>query len=334
MYTIQGGGSFTRTNIDQINANFSEVMAGVTPGRTIYCQPSATGVQNQDGSSTKPFTSFLEAYASARSGFNDVIYVVGDGGTSGSVRITSAMTLSKNAVHVIGVGAPSYNPRARFATLSGTTAFAPFVTVSGTGCIFYNFSLFNDNAIAAQITWTDSGGRNYYGNIQFGGMADATSAADAGSRILKLGGASASGENLFQNCTFGLDTIPRSVANATIEFAGNSKRNVFIDCLFPTRCTASTPIHMISSGTNPLETFQLFVNPIFWNMPTNGSGTALAAVATLAASGNGNVVLKNPSRYNITDWGTNATSNAQIYVDGAATGATDDIGRGAVAIAS
>ncbi len=143
-----------------------------------------------------------------------------------------------------------------------------------------------------------------------------------------------SGENLFVDCTFGVDTIARSAANATIEFAGNSKRNVFINCKFITRCTASTPIHMKSSGTNPLETYQLFVNPVFWNEAANGSGTTLAAVATLAASGNGNVVLVNPSRFLITDWGTDATSLAQIYVDGAATGATDDIGRGAVAIAT
>jgi hypothetical protein len=165
-------------------------------------------------------------------------------------------------------------------------------------------------------------------------MGDATSAADAGSRILKLGGSGASGENLFDNCTFGLDTMPRSAANATIEFAGSSKRNVFRNCIFPTRCTAATPIHIKSSGSNPLETFQLFINPVFWNQPANGSGTAMTGVATLAASGNGNVVLKNPSRFFITDWGTDSTSLAQVYVDGAATGATDDIGRGAVAIAT
>ena len=161
------------------------------------------------------------------------------------------------------------------------------------------------------------------------------SVTSAGSRILVLGGqTTSSGENLFVNCTFGVDTQARSAANASIEFSTNSKRNVFVDCKFVARCTASTPIFLKSSGTNPLETYQLFINPVFWNQAANGSGTTLAAVATLAASGNGNVVLRNPSRFLITDWGTDATSLAQIYVDGAATGATDDIGRGAVAIAS
>jgi hypothetical protein len=335
MYTpLSGGGALTRQNISDINANFAALFAGITPGNVIYCNPASANAQAQDGSQQKPYSDLPTAYSKGRSGFNDVIVLVGDGGTGATARLTSTLTWAKNALHLVGVGAPSYNPRARISTLSGATAFAGFVTVTGTGCIFYNFALFNDNAIAAQITWLDQGGRNYYNSVMFGGMGDATSAADADSRVLKLGGSGASGENVFENCTIGLDTIARSDANASVEFAGNSKRNVFRNCLFPVRATAATPVILLSSGTNPLETFQLFVNPVFWNQQANGSGTTLSAVATLAANGNGNVVLKNPSRFNVTDWGTNATSNAQIYVDGPATGATDDIGRGAVAIAT
>jgi hypothetical protein len=332
---VSGGGTFTRQNIEQINDNFARLFALVTPGNIIYCNPAGTGTASQDGSEDHPYTSLVQAYSNTRNGMNDIVFLVGDGGTGASARPTSTLTLDRNAAHLFGVAAPSNNTRARIATLSGNTAFASFVSVTGTGSMFANFALFNDNAVASQITWTDAGGRNSYQDVNFGGMADATSAADAGSRILKLGASSgASGENLFVNCTFGLDTIARSAANATIEFTTGSKRNKFVDCFFPSRCTASTPIHMISSGTNPLETYQLFINPVFWNQQANGSGTTLAAVATLAASGNGNVILVNPTRFNITDWGTNATSLAQIYVDGAATGATDDIGRGAVAIAS
>ena len=59
----------------------------------------------------------------------------------------------------------------------------------------------------------DSGGRNFYSNVNFGGMGDAASAADAGSRSIKI----TSGENTFDNCSFGLDTVARSAANANIE---------------------------------------------------------------------------------------------------------------------
>lgn len=331
---ITGGGAFTRQNIEQINDNFARLFALVTPGNIIYCNHAATGGGPQDGSEDAPYTSLVTAYSKTRTGKNDIVFLVGDGGTGASARITTTLSLDRNAAHIFGIAAPSNNTRARITTLSGATAFASFVSVTGTGSMFSNFSLFNDNAIAAQITWTDAGGRNSYQNVNFGGLADSTSAADADSRILKLGGSGASGENLFVDCTFGLDTVARSAANASIEFAGSSKRNEFRDCKFVARCTASTPLFMTSSGTNPLETYQLFINPVFWNQQANGSGTTLAAVATLAASGNGNVVLRRPSRFNVTDWGTNATSLAQIYVDGPATGATDDIGRGAVAIAS
>lgn len=331
---ITGGGAFTRQNIEAINDNFARLFAMVTPGNIIYCNPGATGTTQQDGSEDRPYTSFVTAYSKTRTAKNDIVLVVGDGGTGATVRLTSTMTLDRNAAHVFGIAAPSNNTRARFSTLSGATAFASFIKVTGFGSLFSNFSLFNDNAVAAQITWTDQGGRNGYQNVNFGGMGDATSAADADSRILKLGGSGAAGENLFVDCTIGLDTIARSAANVSVEFAGSSKRNVFRNCVFPVRATAATPLILKSSGTNPLETYQLFDRPVFLNQQANGSGTTLTAVATLAANGNGNVVLVRPSRFNITDWGTDATSLAQIYVDGPATGATDDIGRGAVAIAT
>ncbi len=336
MRTITGGGSFTRQNIIDLNANFAQAGTPFTPGNLIYCSPAnGSLVKPQDGSAEQPFTDLATAYAAGRNGKNDIVLLVGDGTTSASVRPTATVTWAKNALHLVGYAAPSNNTRARIATLSGNTAFATFIKVTATGCIFENFSLFNDNAIANQITWTDEGGRNCYNGVNFGGLADATSAADAGSRILKLGGqTTSSGENLFTNCTFGLDTIARSAANASIEFSTNSKRNVFIDCKFVSRATAATPIYIKSSGTNPLETYQLFVRPAFINQQSGGSGTTLTGVATLAAAGNGQVVLVSPSRFNVTDWGTDATSLAQIFLDGAATGATDDIGRGAVAIAT
>ena len=174
MRTITGGGAFTAKNISDINANFSALGSGITPGNIIYCNPGATGVASQDGSEDKPYTSFVEAYSYTRTGLNDIVFIVGDGTTGATVRPTSTLTLDRNAAHVFGVAAPSNNTRARFATLSGNSAFASFVSVTGTGSLFSNFSLFNDNAIANQITWTDAGGRNSYQAVNFGGLADAT----------------------------------------------------------------------------------------------------------------------------------------------------------------
>lgn len=290
--------------------------------------------QNSGEDRSAALKSFTKAYEKCVSGQNDAVVIVGNGGTGASVRLTSTFTWAKNATHLIGAAPASNNTRARITTLSGASAFADFFVVTGTGCLFSNFAVFNDNAIAAQITWADQGGRNCYSGVALQGMGDTTSAADADSVILELGGSGASGENLFLNCTIGIDTRSRGAANHSVEFIGSSKRNKFVDCVFPVMASASTPLILGSSGTNPLETYQLFNRCLFINQQSGGSGTTLDGVATLAASGNGQVILEYCSRYNITDWGTDATSLAQIFVDGPATGATDDIGRAAVAIAT
>lgn len=78
---------------------------------------------------------------------------------------------------------------------------------------------------------------------------------------------------------------------------------------------------------------QLMLEPVFLNGVFSGS-TTLAAVATFPASPGGGVILKNPSRIGITDWGTDSNSLLAVWADGPATGATDDIGRAAVTIAT
>lgn len=286
-------------------------------GKSIYVDP-VNGSDTNDGTSpTSAYRTLPQAYALGTSGANDTIYLMSDGTTTGTARLTSLLTWAKNNLHIIGVCAPSYNPRARISTLSGTAAFANFIKVTGTGCQFANFSIFNDNAIAAQKTWIDQGGRNAYSGILFGGMGDGTSSHSTTSRVLELGGSGASGENAFTGCTFGLDTdlTPgRDVANATIEFVGSSKRNVFNSCRFVASAKATTVIHIKSSGTNPLETFQEFRDCTFQNPYPQSSASLMAACATLAANGNGNLHIINSPLFGITTYGTDATSNAQIYV--------------------
>ncbi len=64
MYTITGGGSFTRTNIDQINANFSEVSSGAASGSatglSVWVRPQS-GNNNNVGTYDRPFASLSGA---------------------------------------------------------------------------------------------------------------------------------------------------------------------------------------------------------------------------------------------------------------------------------
>lgn len=304
-------------------------------GNWYFVNP-ATGSDGNTGAADNPLATLYQAHAKMTSGNNDVCVLVGNGAASGSARLSTALaqtidssvtagTLvwSKNACHLIGQTAPTMvAQRARIAPPSGTYTQATFgsgnfVTVTGAGCYFGNFSLFNGFSTGGtnQICWTDSGGRNFYWNVNFGGMGDAASAADAGSRSVKLSGST--GENTFIDCEFGLDTVTRSAANATLEFAGGCPRNTFKDCNFVFQTSASTPLGIIVSAAAGSDRWQKFDRCTFVNN-VQSTSTTMSGLSTLAASMGGLLLMKDPTMVGITEFGTDATSRGQIYVDGGA----------------
>jgi hypothetical protein len=319
-------------------------------GTWYFCDP-ANGADGQDGTSPETAVATLyRAHALMTAGKNDVCVLIGNGAASGTARLSTALAQSidstvtagtlvwsKNACHLIGVTAPTMNfQRARIAPPSGTytvTTFgsANFVTVSAAGCIFQNFSLFNGFSTggANQICWTDTGGRNYYNNVNFGGMADAGSANSTGSRSLKIG-AAGTGENTFVNCVIGIDTVTRTAANASLEFAGGTPRNAFYNCTFPFQGNTAGILGIVVTGS-AMDRTQLFDNCKFINN-VGSTSTTMAAVSTIAASSGGLLLMHNCSKMGITDWGTDANSLAQTYINMVA--ATADNGGTALASAT
>lgn len=277
------------------------------------------------------FATLYKAHSSMTAGNNDVCVLVGNGAASGTARLSTALAQSvdssvmagtlnwtKNACHLIGMTAPTMNfQRARIAPPSGTytvTTFgsANFVVVTGVGCYFANFSLFNGFSTggAAQICWTDTGGRNYYNNVNFGGMADAGSANSTTSRSLLIG-SGGTGENTFENCTIGIDTVTRTAANASLEFAGSTPRNVFRNCLFPVQTSSAGALCITSSS---MDRFQLFDGCTFVNN-TKSTSTTMTALCTLGAATGGMVILKNCLTVGMTDLFTDATTAGQMFID-------------------
>lgn len=161
------------------------------------------------------------------------------------------------------------------------------------------------------IAWTDSGSRNAYSNVNIYGMADAASAGGANARTLKLNGG---GEHTFINCTLGGDTVARSAANATVELAGGTARNSFIDCTFPFQCSAGTPLGLKVGAAAGMDRYALFKNCSFINN-IGSTSTSMTALATLAASAGGQVVIKSSMMVGIGEFGSDASSLGQIYVD-------------------
>lgn len=283
-----------------------------------YFVDPANGADGNPGSVELPLATLAGALAVCTAGNNDVVILIGDGSTTNTARLTATLTWNKNATHLIGITAPTgVAQRARIAPTTTATAFTPMVNVTAQGCYFANFSLFHGfgTGTTSQICWIDAGGRNYYENVNFGGMGDAASAASAGSRSLKISGTT--GENTFVRCTVGLDTVARGAANASLEFASGTPRNRFIECMFPFQTSAGTPLGILTSAAASMDRWQSFERCVFINN-VDSTSTTMTALATLAASSGGLVLLKDCTTVGITDLFSDATTAGQMYVDGGA----------------
>jgi hypothetical protein len=280
----------------------------------------------------------------ATAGNNDVVILVGDGSTTATARLSKALAQaydstattgkliwSKNATHLIGMTAPTkFAQRARIAPPSGTYTQATFgsadlVSVTASGCFFGNFSLFHGFSTGgtAQRCWVDTGGRNYYMNVHFGGIGDAASAADTGSRSLVISGST--GENTFVGCTIGLDTVARSVANASLEFASATPRNTFVECVFPFQTSNAGVLGILGTGAGCMDRFQEFVGCRFINNIESTSTTMTVLASMTNAAPGGGMLFKDCTLLGITDFG-DANALGVAYVDGGApTAATSGI---------
>jgi hypothetical protein len=297
-----------------------------------YFVDPVNGADGNDGTPELPLKTLYGALAKCTAGNNDVVVLMGDGTSAGSARLSTALaqtidssatagTLNwnKNATHLIGVAAPTMvAQRARIAPPTGTYTQATFnslafINVTASGCYFANLSVFCGFSTGANgmIAWTDSGGRNAYSNVNIYGMADSTSATGANSRTLKLNGG---GEHTFINCVLGGDTVARSGANATVELAGGTARNIFDSCVFPFQASAGTPLGLLVSAASGMDRYQVFKNCSFINN-VGSTSTTLSAFATLPASSGGQVVVQNTMMVGISEYGSDATTRGQIYID-------------------
>lgn len=318
-------------------------MGGFPPftGKWFFVDP-AHGSDGNEGTADSPLATLYRAYALARSGYNDVIVLVGDGSTTGTARMsvalaqtvdstatTGTITWAKNALHLIGMTAPTgVAARARIAPPSGTYTAATFgnsgnmFNVTASGCYFANFSIWGGFSTGATgcFTWKDSGSRNYYWGVHFQGLADAASAQNSASRVLKLTDAQ---ESTFERCTFGVDTVTRTVANATIEFAASSSscaRLKFLECDFPFQTSASTPLGLIASAGG-YDRWIKFDRCCFINN-VKSTSTTMTDLSTITSGGspNGLFLFKDCCLVGITGFGSDL--NNLLIEGGTPTAAT------------
>ena len=312
------------------------VTGGVPPffGRgadTFFVDP-VNGSDGNDGKSVnRAFASLYRAHFMMTAGKNDVCYLIGNGSSTGTCRLSIAnavaaqgptetvatvgtLTWSKNACHLIGIAAPtSIGQRARIApptagSRSSIFNSGNFVVVTAQGCYFSNFDVFNGFAVGgtSQIAWTDSGGRNCYNNVNIQGKGDAASAANVDSRALLVTGST--GENTFRGCTIGLDTIKGVDAATEIELAAGSPRNRFEDCVIEA-CAGGTAATWVTVGAAGIDRYALFRNCMFVNpvLPATGIAASQMTVGmSINAAAGGTVQVMNSMYYGAATMSTSA----------------------------
>jgi len=328
MRFVEQVGAFTADDKALINSNFA-TLYGLTQGQgSVYFCDALNGKDFYNGLAptpagdgvTGPKATLVGAYnacsaLSTSTGQNDTVAILANGGTGATQRIDSAFTWAKGATHLVGICSPvMISQRARMAPSSTTTAFANFFTVSANGCSFQNLAWFDGftTGTTAQICMTVTGSRNYFNRCHIAGMGDTTSAADAGSRSLKIG-SSGSGENLFENCTIGLDTVTRAAANASVEFAGATPRNMFRDCVFPFMTSSATVLGILGTGNGCVDRFNQFTRCTFINAIKSTSTAMTALLSFTTASPGGMVIFKDCAMVGVTKFGdTNGLANSYI----------------------
>lgn len=281
-----------------------------------------TGADGNDGTPSQPLKTLSGALARCTAGNNDVVILIGNGTTAGSARESATLAWNKDATHLIGICGPTQiSQRARIAATAGVN-FTPLVNVTAKGCYFGNLSAFHGYAVAsAQTCWVDAGERNYYGNVSFQGMGNATAAAQTDGRSLVVGGTGGLGENTFDGCSIGVDTVARGVANFSLELVNSTPRNIFRGCVFPMYATANTPVFVKATA---VDRFNMFDRCSFINSVKSGSGTAILSGFSASGAIGGELFLKDCSFVGVTD--IEQTPGNNIFIDGAApTAATSQL---------
>jgi len=312
-------------------------VAGVAMTGDYWFVDPVNGLDGNSGNSPdNALKTLYRAVQKATDGNNDVVVLMGNGQSSGtallskalaqgvdSTATTGTLNWNKNALHLIGICSPTeVGQRARIAPPTGTYTQATFgsgnfIVVSGSGCVFQNIDVFNGFSTGGtnQIAWTDTGGHNAYVNVNIQGIADAASGADTGARCVKISG---TGETTWVNCTLGTDTVARSVANATLEFAGATPRNTFRDCTFPMRATNAGVLDILCTGASAIDRYQRFDNCLFLNAMSSGA-TAQTVVASMTNASPGGYLAMNNCGFvgdASTNWG-DANALANMWVLGA-----------------
>jgi len=266
----------------------------VSPYRTASAT-SGIGNDGNPGTFNKPMKTISAAYERCTSGHGDIIYVMANSNASADVTddLSATLTWSKDAVHLIGLTAPvMVSQRARVNQLSTATGVSPMLNVTGNGCVFSNLQFFQGvNDATSLVNVQVTGQRNYFDNVHFAGVGNATMSA-AGCCSLKLNGGA---ENVFRRCVIGLDTATMDADGRNLICDTDATRNLFEDCLFQAFISATGAAHVEIADTTGIDRWLWFKNCQFISESVNKTIDMAEVFVIPAGISQGKIVLQNCS---------------------------------------
>ena len=266
-------------------------------GRVFYVDPVNGNDNNSGRTPRKAVATLAVGEALLTTGRHDTLVLIG-GATAAT--ITDTLDWDKNCTHLIGVSAPSSNPRAMI-EVSGTDSAVAGLAVSGYGCIMANFKIVQLTSLAACGAISESGGRNYYWNVEIDGQYGANARGSATAYSLLLNNTE---ETKFDKCVIGLDAVVRSAGSA-IRFAGSSCRNEFHNCIIRSACTTATVGLVKYASLEACDRYTWFDRCLFYNFYAN-HGAKLNEVFTIQANmATHDIILDNCMAVGFTQWAEN-----------------------------
>lgn len=295
-------------------------LGGVPMGGKFQTEPNSTVFLKASGNDSsngkapeRPVLTLDRAHTLLPADKNGVAYLVSESNSAGSttIRITAAtQTWSKDGTHLIGVASGGQiGSRARIGNTADAANVTPLLSWTADNSSMQNIHLFYGEADAGDLGAMDvTGERNYFYNNHIAGIGDTTQDVD-GAYSIKVSGS----ENLFEKCTFGVDTVARNNStnnNYVMELTG--VRNIFRDCLFLAHPTDAAAMFVEVTGSG--GRWNMFERCTFIANPDIGGYTEPTAVFDHKATAS-SILLKDCTVLGVTDWAT-GTGAAQVYIDG------------------
>ena len=314
------GGSLQLSTLSTIQTLAASILP--TQGNVFFVNPRTGNDVGGQGTRDNPYKTIAAAFSKCVANQNDTIMLCASGNSAADTTDyqTTSLLWNKDLVHLIGINdGPIFSQRSRIAFISTYATAAALINVSANGCAFRNIEFYMGVGSALPLgCMLVSGQRNTFTNCHIAGMGN-TANDIAGAYSLSL---AAAAENLFQDCTIGVDTVTLGAAvNSQIVCSAAATRNWFRNCRVMTYTNHATNNCFLRAPSGSLDRELVFEDTQFVN-PIDSSSTNLTQAFVVVSNG-GTVLLVGAKTgvFGATDW--NATDSGNVTaINGSVTAGT------------